>query len=304
MAANNPLGRNIAIGCMAWLFCVAAGQAQQGSPREVAAQNGQLGEMTQLYAPSAEPTGRDLILLVRHKPIFVDYTFQEVWNQNAFYTPNKQGDFVFSQTLNMGFETKVADTFEVWISGFAGMTRYERFSVLDYDSYGGRASIAYPFGDFRVGADYRPVFYYTRGFDQRFLTLHDLGPYLRYQKSLVKWGGAFGELRLSRIWGDPSSWDAFRVSGTAGAFLTPCPWCLITTGVQAYYTTYDNFYETITSTSRNDTLVSPFASVAFTPAPGCTARLLCRWADNDSTVSSLTYQNLSATAQATFTVRF
>jgi hypothetical protein len=304
MRANLRVYKTLALCCVPWLFLIAASDAQQGSARESAAQRQQLGGLTQLYEPSAEPTGRDLILMVRHKPILVEYTPQVDWNQNAFYSPQKRADYSFTQTLNAAFETRIAEMFEARLSSYVSMTRYGRLLELDYDSFGGQASFAYPFGDFRAGADYRPSVFYGRNFNGEMLTLHDLGPFLSYQKRLENWVGAFAELRQSRIWGNPKDYDAYRVSGSGGFFFTPSSWCLISTGATGNYTSYDSFYEGLMGSSRNDMLISPFLNVAVMPAPWFIARVSCRYADNDSTDNPFSYQNLSATAQVTFTVRF
>jgi hypothetical protein len=281
-------------------------QAQQApNPVEAAAQ-AKATEITtaELFKPSTERTGQDLILLQEHKPFYVRLDQRVTWTDNAFYTGNKQDDFSYLTSVAAGFDTVTESGVDLQLEGTFSGSRYQRFDQLDYNYYGGLAGIGYRIGGFRIGGDYRPLQFMDRNFDNDLVLYHDFGVSLSYQGAFSAKSGYFLSVRGSRVFGYPNEYDSWRIAPNAGVYYQLKYWFSTTAGVSGSHTSYDNYFQALTGQDRADRLVSGFMNVNFTPKPWLNFGVLVQYADNDSSLNVSSYKAFSVTPNVTLRFRF
>lgn len=287
-------------------FAGAAAQAQQApNPVEAAAQ-AKAAEIStaEVFKFNTERTGEDLILLQEHKPFSVRIDQRISWTDNAFYTGKRQDDLSYFAGLTAGFDTVTESGVDLQLEGTLSGIRYRRFQQLDYNYYGGMAGIGYRAGGFRIGADYRPLQFTDREFDNNLVQYHDVGLSMSYQGAFSQQCGYFLSVRGSRVLGNPNEYDSWRIAPNVGFYCQPKSWFGATMGVSGSYTSYDNYFQALTGQDRADTLVSGFVNLAFTPKPWLNLGVFVQYADNDSSLKVSSYKAFSVTPNVTLKFRF
>jgi len=280
--------------------------AQQApNPVEAAAQT-KATEVTtaELFKPSTERTGQDLILLQEHKPFYVRLDQRVSWTDNAFFTGNKQDDVSYFAGVAAGFDTLTESGVDLKLEGSFSGIRYHRFSQLDYNYYGGTAGIGYRAGGFRIGVDYQPLQFMDRDFANDLVLYHDFGLSLGYQGAFSPQCGYFIGVRGSRVFGYPNEYDSWRIAPNLGVYYQPRYWFSAVAGVSGSHTSYDNYFQALTGQDRADRLVSGILSFNFTPKRWLNFGVLVQYADNDSSLNVSDYKAFSVTPNATLRFRF
>lgn len=282
-----------------------ASKAQVGTQPEVSSQQRQDIFIEQIPDELKSSNIRDLILLQEYDPWFIEIEGSSTYTDNAFLSNEKQDDIYFKKNLNIGYQTKIAEKFDVRIQAEASLSRYLEFTELDSDSLGFSAKVSTPVAkNIDVGLDYSSTFLFERNFGRNTLDLHNLSLFAKYQKSISDKTLLYSNLSVTRTFANPSDFENFKFEALAGAYHQASKKISIGGGLSFSTLLYDDYFEEITGESREDFKLTPFAYIAYSPSPNMDLSFSMQFSKNSSSLDPLDYSNFSATPQVRFTYRF
>ena len=282
-----------------------AALAQPGTAAEVAAQRQEAPRTyEELYASNDQATGRDIILMVRHRPWYVEASLVGEYTTNAFLASDDREDYLALLTVRGGFETVIAEKYSVRAELSALGARYARFDELDYDRVGATFSGAMPAGAWTLGLAYEPSLIFDDGFGDRNLTQHQLSVFARRAGRLRDDLSWFFSTRLSRTFSDPDDFDHNRLSANGGLIWQWRPAWVLQGGLQLSAQQYDDYFENLTGETRRDFSMTPYVSLSYRIDERFDAALSLRYTDNRSSLDPLDYTAAAISPSVTFNWRF
>ncbi|MGK7925567.1 MAG: hypothetical protein AB4290_10035 [Spirulina sp.] len=280
--------------------------AQFDSQREVPdRQRQEIQLRPRLFDPNERRgTARDLILLRKHQPWFLELDSIGAYTRNAFLTSIEEEDFYFTQYINAGFETQIAEKFNIRLQGEASLTRYADFSQLDYQSLGAGARFGVQVEpNFEIGLDYFSTFIFDSDYEN-VLDLHELSLFSRYQVPLSQRSLLYTSLFLTRTLANPDEFDRFRINGLAGIYHQISEKFSASGGLTISALFYDDYFERFLGESRQDVRVSPFVYLNYAPDSHWNINLAMQVNSNSSALDALSYTNYIPSIQMRMTYRF
>jgi hypothetical protein len=266
-------------------------------------------QTVQFYRPgefslNGQPTDHDIVLMEPHQPWYFVAHGEADASDNAFLTAPKHADAWVVGSAEAGFESTIAESFDVQIGGQAAAARFNKYSQLDTDSLAGVVSVSKLVDAVRVGAEYIPSVYFGRGYNDQSLLSHELAAFGRYVKPIGDRSIFVGYARLSRRWTTPHDFTSNRVAVTA-AWQEQCtPRVAVTGGVTVAYVLYDDYFESLTGQRRRDLLVNPFVAVTYQCDDWTTLGVSLSLARNYSGIDQVDYEAGTISPYIEFNWRF
>ncbi len=256
------------------------------------------------YSLTAAPTDHDIVLMEPYHPWYLTVHGEVDFTNNAFLTSPKHADTWASATVDGGFETTIAESFDIQIGAQLSAARFNHYSQLDTDSIAGIVAISKTIDSVRYGVEYIPSQYFGRGFDERSLNANELAVYGRYIKPFDNQCTGVLYARLSRRWTYPHDYTNDRLAVTAAVQHECTPQLVVNAGLTLAYSVYDNYFQNITGERRRELLVTPFISCVYQINGWSTVGIALSYGRNYSSIDAVDYEAASISPYVELNWRF
>lgn len=258
--------------------------------------------------PSTSETGtaKDLFLLHKHRPFYLELAPSVTYTNNAFAQPEKDSDFFVKSRLKLGAETLISGRFSVDLNLNYSTTRYSKFSELDFDNYGIDTSVSTYIGPVIVGFNYQYNSYTESDLHDKLLSTDTISGYAVFIKPLSNSSSFLLQGSLGYTFANPNDYEYSSIIFSPTLFHRITNDLTISESVWWSRKNYNNYFEEVFDESREDDKIGASLKLNYKPQAFNWLSLdgVLSYSNNNSTIDDYDFESFETTGFIQFIVRF